>query len=123
MEDDYTEDDRWDWDRNDPGQHCPHGTFIGSWWGPDLLCQWCEDGISVEDMVRMRRDAYLRDARAQVARAEGLISTFTRCQQDGSLPYLGSVATFLYTFLSQDAAVERAVQVLEAEGLDPYAAA
>ena len=39
----------WDWDRSDPRQHCEHGTFIGSWWGPDLMCGWCEDGISAED--------------------------------------------------------------------------
>lgn len=50
VEDDYTEDDRWDWDRNDDSQYCKHGTFIGSWWGPDILCQWCEDGISVAEM-------------------------------------------------------------------------
>ena len=42
--DDYEEGDRWDWDRNDPKQYCKHGTFIGSWWGPDLLCGRCEMG-------------------------------------------------------------------------------
>jgi len=44
MEEDYTEDDRYDWDRNDSSQYCKHGTFIGSWWGPDLLCVYCELG-------------------------------------------------------------------------------
>jgi hypothetical protein len=44
MEEDYTEDDRYDWDRNDSSQYCKHGTFIGSWWGPDLLCVYCETG-------------------------------------------------------------------------------
>lgn len=29
---------------NDPNQRCKHGTFIGSWSGPDLLCGPCEDG-------------------------------------------------------------------------------
>lgn len=38
------EGDRWDWDLSDPAQRCRHGSFIGSWWGPDLLCQRCEDG-------------------------------------------------------------------------------
>jgi hypothetical protein len=40
----------YDEDHNDPRQHCVHGTFVGSWWGPDYLCSWCEDGISVDDM-------------------------------------------------------------------------
>ena len=44
MEDDYTEDDRYDWDRNDSSQYCKHGNFIGSWWGPDLMCFACEMG-------------------------------------------------------------------------------
>jgi hypothetical protein len=44
MEDDYTEDDRYDWDRNDSSQYCKHGNFIGSWWGPDLMCLACEMG-------------------------------------------------------------------------------
>jgi len=34
----------YDGDTNNPSQYCKHGTFIGSWWGPDYLCQACEDG-------------------------------------------------------------------------------
>lgn len=50
---DYTEDDRWDWDREDPRQYCHHNRFIGSWWGPDILCLDCEMGYdpSLKDMV------------------------------------------------------------------------
>lgn len=44
-------DERWDWDRSDPRQYCQHGTFIGSWWGPDLLCRWCEDGSSWDEFL------------------------------------------------------------------------
>lgn len=32
----------YDGDLNDPKQYCKHGTFIGSWWGPDYLCGLCE---------------------------------------------------------------------------------
>lgn len=46
VDEDYTEEDRWDWDRNDSSQYCRHGSLIGSWWGPDLLCGACESGIS-----------------------------------------------------------------------------
>jgi len=42
IEDDYEEGDRWDWDKNDKSQYCKHGSFIGSWWGPDISCFKCE---------------------------------------------------------------------------------
>lgn len=42
--DDYRDEDRWDWDYDDPSQYCRHGAFIGSWWGPDILCLRCELG-------------------------------------------------------------------------------
>jgi hypothetical protein len=34
----------YDADVSDPKQYCRHGTFIGSWWGPDFLCTKCEMG-------------------------------------------------------------------------------
>lgn len=45
---DYTNDGRWNWGPNNPEQHCKHSTFIGSWWGPDILCHWCESGEDPE---------------------------------------------------------------------------
>ena len=41
-ENDYEQGDEYDWDRNDSSQYCKHGNFIGSWWGPDILCGACE---------------------------------------------------------------------------------
>lgn len=41
---DYEYGDEWDWDKEDPRQYCHHGKFIGSWWGPDILCMDCEIG-------------------------------------------------------------------------------
>jgi hypothetical protein len=38
----YEYGDEWDWDKNDSSQYCKHGNFIGSWWGPDILCILCE---------------------------------------------------------------------------------
>src|SRR5210317_2672780 len=32
----------YDEDVNDLRQYCHHGTFIGSWWGPDYMCAHCE---------------------------------------------------------------------------------
>lgn len=37
----------YDEDLNDERQWCMHGTFIGSWWGPDYLCGLCEDGATL----------------------------------------------------------------------------
>jgi len=34
----------YDANHNDPSQYCRHGSFIGSWAGPDYLCQACEMG-------------------------------------------------------------------------------
>jgi hypothetical protein len=44
IEDDYEVGDEFDWDRSDSSQYCKHGRFIGSWWGPDILCGACEAG-------------------------------------------------------------------------------
>lgn len=52
IEDDYEYGDEWDWDRNDKSQYCVHGTFIGSWWGPDILCGRCEMGDEPYDSNR-----------------------------------------------------------------------
>jgi hypothetical protein len=49
--DDYTNDDRYDWEISDPSQRCVHGTFIGSLNGPDLICGYCEDGTTLEDLA------------------------------------------------------------------------
>jgi hypothetical protein len=52
MESEY---DRYDWDTSDPRQHCRHGKFIGSWWGPDVLCGQCEYGQdpSINEMIEV----------------------------------------------------------------------
>jgi len=44
IDDDYELGDEFDWDRSDSRQYCKHGAFIGSWWGPDILCGACEMG-------------------------------------------------------------------------------
>jgi hypothetical protein len=41
----------YDEDYNDPAQRCKHGTFIGSWWGPDYLCMDCELGVGDREWV------------------------------------------------------------------------
>jgi hypothetical protein len=66
--DDYRPGDEFDWDQSDDSQHCQHGTFIGSAWGPDLLCGWCESGATEAEyrgyLARIRRDGFIRRANA-----------------------------------------------------------
>jgi hypothetical protein len=44
--DGYDEALGYDADHSDESQYCRHGSFIGSWWGPDYLCGACEMGVS-----------------------------------------------------------------------------
>jgi hypothetical protein len=34
----------YDADHGDPSQYCKHGTWVGSWAGPDYMCSRCELG-------------------------------------------------------------------------------
>ena len=52
---DGSEDPRYleyDGDRQDASQYCEHGKYVGSWWGPDILCGYCESGISALDLMK-----------------------------------------------------------------------
>jgi len=55
----------YDADVSDPRQYCRHGTFIGSWWGPDYLCSMCESG---EEPSAWWMEAKLRKARINSVR-------------------------------------------------------
>ena len=94
LDDDYTESDRWDWDQSDDSQYCQHGTFIGSWWGPDILCGWCEDGISY---VSMRRALKAQARRALAREAEQLDAAFANLME--SVGYKSSLATWFTSYI------------------------
>lgn len=55
MGEDYEIGDEYDWDRSDKSQYCKHGNFIGSWWGPDILCGECEMG---DEPMNISEDDY-----------------------------------------------------------------
>lgn len=67
-DDDYLPGDEFDWDQGDASQHCKHGTFIGSWAGPDLLCGWCEDGIDMAEFLVIQREAAIRARKVVLVR-------------------------------------------------------
>ena len=103
----------YDGDTNDESQYCPHGTFIGSWWGPDYLCQWCEDGISVEEMrAILKRSAYVR-ANRKIDEGINLLSIIT-----DKIPYTAAMATALVDYFVDDTSgfvkAWRDLQALEA---------
>jgi hypothetical protein len=62
---------------NDASQYCPHGTFIGSWWGLDYLCGWCEDGISVAEMHTILRQRAYNQAQTIVSQFDDLVTYLT----------------------------------------------
>ena len=55
----------YDEDYQDPRQRCKHGTFIGSWWGPDYLCMDCEMGTSDYEYVIGKAHEVLWRAQSQ----------------------------------------------------------
>jgi hypothetical protein len=49
--------------------YCRHGTYVGSWAGPDYLCGPCEDGISDEEwsaICQARAERHEREAGEQL---------------------------------------------------------
>jgi hypothetical protein len=70
------EDLGYDADHEDSSQYCQHGTFIGSWWGPDYLCQWCEDGISAAEMRRILIAERRYEAEQRLAQFDRLVAAF-----------------------------------------------
>jgi len=68
--DDYQPGDEYEWDQSDESQYCKHGTFIGSSWGPDILCGWCESGASEAEykayLARVKHDRLVQRANSTV---------------------------------------------------------
>jgi hypothetical protein len=52
--------------------HCEHGTFVGGWAGPDYLCGYCEDGVTVEELNAQR--AYWQKLSARYERVNAVWS-------------------------------------------------
>ena len=77
----------YDGDLHDPKQRCEHGTFIGSWWGPDYLCHWCEDGISVEEMHRIQAANARYRCEQKVAEGTRLLDIIFTTMVEGGHPY------------------------------------
>jgi len=109
--DDYQPGDEWDWDQSDDSQYCEHGTFIGSWWGPDLLCHWCEAGVSPAEVESIERSARLRKATDTIGKVERL--TAELCDSLGLAKGVGVVIDFC----ADDPDCLRALRVINEDAL------
>lgn len=91
----------YDADHDDPRQFCEHGTFMGSWWGPDYMCGWCEDGASVEIMTWCQLNTTVRNLKA----SSEAIPTWIRLadslaeKPSPKLPYSVSMANWMVNML------------------------
>lgn len=48
--------------------HCEHGTYTGTWCGPDYLCGPCEDGLSPYEYALAAAWGWLRSTRERQVR-------------------------------------------------------
>lgn len=63
--------------------YCQHGTFVGSAYGPDYLCGWCEDGISDYDYALMKGYNSVRDELKKLSHELGLAIINVVADNDG----------------------------------------
>src|SRR5579863_7610112 len=66
-------DDSLDPEFRDPDGYCEHGTYVGGC-GADLMCQWCEDGISLAEAKRIVARERLAGIRERAERAAKLLN-------------------------------------------------
>ena len=66
-------DDTYDPEFRDPDGYCVHGTYVGGC-GADLMCSWCEDGISLAEAKRIVAREKLAGIRERADRAATLLA-------------------------------------------------
>lgn len=75
---------RYDEDFSDSRQYCKHGTFIGSWWGPDYLCYYCETGNEPPPPATWRAQVWVNGVMTEEKGGYSREEVWTR---KGSRPY------------------------------------
>lgn len=84
----------YDADHTDPSQFCRHGTFIGSWWGPDYLCGDCEAGTTDRDYIMGSLHQRIRHHRAAIHSIYPFVADDSLRFMQGT-PYCHSVTVYL----------------------------
>jgi hypothetical protein len=85
----------YDADHTDDSQYCRHGTFIGSWWGPDYLCQWCELGEeppTLEEIEEMR----IEGLKVKEAEFDRMVASVTSTMRSQGYRYWTALAQGIY---------------------------
>lgn len=74
--------------------HCRHGVFVGDPYGPDYLCGYCEDGISVSEMLAAQALNARVWARAKELVAENVYGSLVAFSRREGLS-VGRMGTYL----------------------------
>jgi hypothetical protein len=53
--------------------YCEHGTFVGTAYGPDYLCHWCESGVSMAQLRAEHRAAAAAGELCKLAKHGGYL--------------------------------------------------
>lgn len=88
----------YDADHDDPRQYCEHGTFIGSWWGPDYLCHWCEAGVSAEEAREAQRAQLIRQLERKIEAGERMCEFFRVEHWDRPGMMIAKVVPYVMTY-------------------------
>jgi|SRR5688572_16722312 hypothetical protein len=79
----------YDGDTDDPSQYCkPHGVFVGSWWGPDYMCPYCEEGLTARQYYKLMDHQARLAKRKRRLEMEARLEQFDRFDQ-AFRPYFG----------------------------------
>lgn len=57
---------------------CQHGTYIGDPGGPDHMCGWCEDGVSVQEAKRIEMAWRVREGVKQAASFDHMVAVVSQ---------------------------------------------
>ena len=76
--------DEYDAEFRDPDGYCPHGQYVGGC-GADLMCQWCEDGISPAEVREIYSARHTREVREKAERAERLLNNLLKIRECGGI--------------------------------------
>lgn len=74
--------------------YCEHRTFIGSPGGPDLLCPYCEAGISAKELRKARKEADRINAEKRL-KLDAMLKLFAKSGYKSS-QYFGLIMNAAY---------------------------
>lgn len=77
-------DDTYDPEFRDPDGYCEHGRYVGGC-GADLMCEWCESGISATEAKRIVTAERTRAIREKANRAARLLNDLLKIPECGGI--------------------------------------